>query len=258
MTWQFKDPDETLDYQIDWSTTLGTDTISTSVWTVPVGITEASSANTTTTATIFLSGGTDGTRYDLTNTITTAGGLTHEYVASVFVRSSEVIPVLDATVKGASADSYVTEVEYLDYALKRGWSVSTGAEASLRTARLYLDNAYSWRGLKQTDAQALPWPRTINEYVDGYAVPTDAIPQAIKDAQCEMAYLVASGETPFAVLSGGAILSKREKVDVIEEATTYSEATVRDRDAYPIVDQLVAPYAWGKAGQVGSMMLKRA
>lgn len=70
-----KDPNETLDFTFDWSSWLPSgDTISTSVFTVDAGITNASSSNTTTTAIIFLSGGTAGTRYKVANRITTAGG----------------------------------------------------------------------------------------------------------------------------------------------------------------------------------------
>lgn len=67
-----------LDYKIDWGTApwLETgDTIATSAWTVPSGITEVSSTNDTTTATIVVSGGTANNSYDLVNTITTANGL---------------------------------------------------------------------------------------------------------------------------------------------------------------------------------------
>ena len=64
-----KDPDATLDYIIDWSEWLDTDTISTSTWTVPTGLTNVSDSNTTTTATIWLSGGTAGQRYTVSNRI---------------------------------------------------------------------------------------------------------------------------------------------------------------------------------------------
>jgi hypothetical protein len=74
LKWPFKDPDEVLDYQIDWSGRLGDDTIVTSTWFVPEGITQDSVLDTTTTTTIWLSGGTDGESYDFTNRIVTADG----------------------------------------------------------------------------------------------------------------------------------------------------------------------------------------
>jgi hypothetical protein len=69
-----KDPDETLDYPIDWADFLGSDTISTSAWTAAAGITVSSESSTNTTTTAFFSGGTAGISYLVTNRITTAGG----------------------------------------------------------------------------------------------------------------------------------------------------------------------------------------
>lgn len=82
-----KDPDAILDYQINWATWLSTDTIGTSTWTVPTGITKVSDTNTTTTATIWLSGGTADTDYRLVNRITTANGRTEERSIWVKVRN---------------------------------------------------------------------------------------------------------------------------------------------------------------------------
>ena len=73
-----KDPNATLDYTIDWSTWLGADTISTSAWTVPGGITKDSDSNSTTTTTIWLSGGEALAEYSLVNRIVTAGGRTDD------------------------------------------------------------------------------------------------------------------------------------------------------------------------------------
>ena len=71
-----KDPDSILDYSVDWGYWLSdvVDTISTSTWIVESGLTEITNTNTTTTSTIWISGGTLGTTYLVTNRITTAGG----------------------------------------------------------------------------------------------------------------------------------------------------------------------------------------
>jgi hypothetical protein len=74
-----KDPNAILDYEIDWAAQwLSGDTIQTSTWIVPSGITKVTDTSTTTTATIWLSGGTVGTTYEVTNRITTAGGRTQD------------------------------------------------------------------------------------------------------------------------------------------------------------------------------------
>lgn len=82
-----KDPDEVLDYIRDWSALLDGDTISTSTWTAETGITVDSSSNTTTTATIWLSGGTVNQNYSVVNRIVTAGGRTHEKTLTFKIRA---------------------------------------------------------------------------------------------------------------------------------------------------------------------------
>ena len=69
---------ETIDYFVDWATetTDAGDTINTSVFTVPTGLSSVSTSNTDTGATIILSGGRHGVTYLIENTITTANGLT--------------------------------------------------------------------------------------------------------------------------------------------------------------------------------------
>lgn len=73
-----KDPDATEDYEFLWGPDLNGDTIATSTFLLPDGMTQASSSNTDTTATIFVSGGSRGVTYRVTNRITTAGGRTRD------------------------------------------------------------------------------------------------------------------------------------------------------------------------------------
>ncbi len=73
-----KDPNAVLDYSVDWSRWLDGDTIATSVWTVPSGLTKVSDTSTTTKTTAWLSGGTADQSYTVTNRITTTGGRTED------------------------------------------------------------------------------------------------------------------------------------------------------------------------------------
>ncbi len=77
-----KDPQSVVDFAVDWTTWLAgsspTDTISTSTWTVDSGITQDSESETSTKATIWLSGGTAGVTYKAVNKIVTAGARTIE------------------------------------------------------------------------------------------------------------------------------------------------------------------------------------
>lgn len=74
MTTQYeKDPQAILDYSIDWTSFLETaETIATSQWFTTSGITVDVTGHTTKVATIWVSGGTLGQSYELTNRITTS------------------------------------------------------------------------------------------------------------------------------------------------------------------------------------------
>jgi hypothetical protein len=81
-----KDPNAVIDYTVDWGDWLASgETISVSAWTVPTGITEDASSNTSTTATIRLTGGTAGENYDIANKITTSGGEIDERTFTVIM-----------------------------------------------------------------------------------------------------------------------------------------------------------------------------
>lgn len=89
LKWDDKDPQDVDSFGIDWSERLSatSDTISTSDWIVPSGITEDSASNTTTTTTIWLSGGTDGEDYEIVNRIVTVGGRTLDQTVKLRVRT---------------------------------------------------------------------------------------------------------------------------------------------------------------------------
>ena len=79
MTTFIKDPDAVLDYSVDWSKWLAGDQIATSDWFVSdPALVAAGGSNTPTRATAWLSGGTAGQSYTVTNQITTSGGRTDE------------------------------------------------------------------------------------------------------------------------------------------------------------------------------------
>jgi hypothetical protein len=77
LSWHSKEPSEALDYSINWARDLGNDTITTSTWTVPPGLTENGTSNTETTTAIWLSGGVLSKTYIITNEVVTAGGRTY-------------------------------------------------------------------------------------------------------------------------------------------------------------------------------------
>ena len=100
--WPDKDKDELLDYSIDWSRFLDTDTISGVTWYIDAadgtktevsatdtvnGLQFAQGTYTNTVSTIRLGLGTNNVRYKITCKITTSGGL--QYERSVFLRIKE-------------------------------------------------------------------------------------------------------------------------------------------------------------------------
>lgn len=81
-----KDPDAVLDYGFDWSTWLASgETISTSVWDVPTGITEGNKEKGDTSTKIWLSGGEAGETYTIANKVTTSAERTDERSFDVVV-----------------------------------------------------------------------------------------------------------------------------------------------------------------------------
>lgn len=75
MDTHIKDPDATLDYGFDWSGELSDDTISSSSWAVDVaGLAIETDSHDDTNTVVWVSGGTSGVNYRLTNSIQTADG----------------------------------------------------------------------------------------------------------------------------------------------------------------------------------------
>lgn len=87
-SWPSKDPNEVLDFTIDWSDRLvADDTILTSTWTVPVGLVNQRVATTSVLATVWLGGGVLGTTYDVANQVVTAGGRTMDQTMRLKIRA---------------------------------------------------------------------------------------------------------------------------------------------------------------------------
>lgn len=91
-----KDPADILDFTIQYqlSNAAGdylfrnsADTISSSTWTVPDGITQTKAENTGLSTTIWLSGGVLGQTYEVVNKITTTGGRTRERTIRIRIKN---------------------------------------------------------------------------------------------------------------------------------------------------------------------------
>jgi hypothetical protein len=109
LRWPFKDPDEVLDYDVDWTfrlyskaelaaalaqqnagqpvTIVPADTIVTSTFTLPSGITANSTTNGPTATKVWISGGVEGVSYLITNEVRSAGGRLMDQTIKLKIKS---------------------------------------------------------------------------------------------------------------------------------------------------------------------------
>lgn len=92
--WPNKDPDEVLDYELDWANEDDprlelSETLVTSLWTVVEGdvVINSSSFAPSGLSTVWLSGGTDGTLCVLNNKVTTSKARTYDEDVKLRIRS---------------------------------------------------------------------------------------------------------------------------------------------------------------------------
>lgn len=179
-----KDPAAVLDYQFLWAPWLAGDTIETSDMSVPPEITLETETNATTTATVWLSGGTAGETYRVVNTVVTVGGRTEDWVLLV---------AMDG-VDAEAAGSYLSP----DDAAARLWG-RYDIQVDLKSGDLYtatyeLDSYARFIGERQADDQALAFPRTLNP--DGTDNAEITVPDAVLDWVALRAYQLSVNEGP--------------------------------------------------------------
>jgi hypothetical protein len=110
---------------------------------------------------------------------------------------------LVTTPGAADANSYASVDEFKVYRVNRlpAKALATGAvDASIEIALLIacrsLSDNFTWTGAAVDDVQALTWPRSGMMTRNNFPLPTtggSSIPQALKDAQCELAYQLLAG-----------------------------------------------------------------
>ena len=89
---------------------------------------------------------------------------------------------LDATVGGATANSYVTLDEAIEYFILRShssaWEDFEDKENALITATSVIDWYVTWKGVRASGTQALDWPRAevydkVGVYYEETVIPND-------------------------------------------------------------------------------------
>lgn len=161
---------------------------------------------------------------------------------------------IDATVGGASANSYVTLATANTYVEGRlnasTWDAASDDNKNRALVEAALELQYMrWLGERVTDTQALSWPRewVVNPDDPNYDYYDEtAIPDRIATAQCELAFqFIKAGSTDVAALDSLYGI-KRKKVDVLEtEYTEHVRPTGVRR--YPRVYDAIAPLLAGSA-----------
>jgi hypothetical protein len=87
LAWPAKDPDEVLDYQLDWSLRVLDDTIQSSEWTMPEGLEKVNDFHNASTTTVWLRGGTLDETHIVLNRIVTNGGRTMDQSVKLKIKS---------------------------------------------------------------------------------------------------------------------------------------------------------------------------
>lgn len=168
--------------------------------------------------------------------------------------------VIDATVGGVSANSFVSLAEattYLSGRLNTSlWDAATTDQQNRALVEATRElEVLPWSSRKATNTQALQWPRFFATDPDAatfvqWYFPSTVIPQRVKDAECELALeFLKAGTSDIAALDPS-ISVTREKVDVLE--TDYAPVSQRRKGLarFPRVFNLISPLLEGSFGQV--------
>lgn len=148
--------------------------------------------------------------------------------------------------EATGANAYITTAYFRSYHKARGneidsisgtvYSTSDWQKAIVR-ATDYLDARFSFVGIQRQQSQTTEWPRfdafdRNDNYVNG-------IPEAVKEACAEYALISLTSTinpSPTRDDRGQIVVSKMEKVDVLEESTEYAPGDSYLLPKYPVAD----------------------
>ena len=148
-----------------------------------------------------------------------------------------------ATPGASDANSYPTLVEADAYHDTRGHNTAwTSADDATKISHLIwatrvLEDNFIWYSDQKTEEQALHWPAFSGFYKSGYAIPDTIVPQMVKDAQSELAFLLIENDLTVAddpIVPG----VKKAKID-----TLSFEADKTDRQSM-LPDSVLVLIQW--------------
>lgn len=143
-------------------------------------------------------------------------------------------------------DGYVTAAELVAYAAEVGFTQienDLGApelENLIRRATRSIDLSYVWKGDISSDAQALAWPRSGVEDREGRTIASDAIPQALKNATCELCEIFRAQGDPSASIATGSV--SKVKAGAVEVQFKGSNQASEAQKMRPVTRYLAGLY----------------
>lgn len=155
--------------------------------------------------------------------------------------STSLIPETGTVVSGANCFITLAEADaYFALRANAAWAAATTAakEAAIIKAADFLCQAYRFKGARYQQAQALCWPRIGASDGDGRAIAYNAIPQTLKDANCEAALRSLAGD-----------LAPDETKEVVRKSVAGAvDTTFRagsPAKSYPVIDRLLSGLVQG-------------
>ena len=148
------------------------------------------------------------------------------------------------TVGGTTTNSYITVAEYEAFWTERNVTTSgntAAKESQLVQAADYINRSYTFVGEQQHRFQTMVWPRLTGIYlVKDFPIDPDFIPQDIKDAQAELAYIINQGTNVFATVTGGAKVREKNKAGPVETEVEFTN--FRETPRFVAIEGLLSPY----------------
>lgn len=162
---------------------------------------------------------------------------------------------LVTTVGGTTTNSYITLAEFEAFWTERNVNLlhsDAAKEAELVKAADYINRTYDFVGERQYRYQTMAWPRLTGiMLVKDWPIDPDTVPQDIKDAQAELAYLINQGAKPFATVEGGAKVREKNKAGPVETEVEYTN--FRETPRFVAIEGLLAPYTVFGGAQIKVM-----
>jgi hypothetical protein len=151
-----------------------------------------------------------------------------------------------------NAQSYVDVADVLAYATLYGLGTPAVTSGDIMRAMQFFESYFfgRWVGLKQTDKQALSWPRAFAVRRDGWGIESNFIPVEVKNAASALAIRATTTQNLFPDISRGDQAIEEQIGPIRVKYATNTPVVTVFRDIEFIVRPLVTPLTAGKIHRV--------